>query len=100
MQAEKLADKGLRPHTPPAMGMPSMLMAWARATLPVPVGGGWWLWRPWRPAATCPGGVSKNCPQRDLDDAFLRGASLAARLCKMDGVLAPNAAYGQSAIAN
>ncbi|GLT54176.1 hypothetical protein SLA2020_273980 [Shorea laevis] len=40
MQAEKLADKGLRPHTPPAMGMPSMLMAWARATLPVPVGGG------------------------------------------------------------
>ena len=86
MQAEKLTDKGLRPQTPPAMGMPStasMLMVWARATLPVPMGGGWWLWRP---AATCPGGFSRSGPQREFDDAFLRGASLAARLCKMDGV--------------
>jgi hypothetical protein len=37
MQAEKLTDKGLRPQTPPTMGMPStasMLMVWARATTP------------------------------------------------------------------
>jgi hypothetical protein len=47
-----------------------------------------------------PGGFSRNCRQRDLDDAVLRGASLAARLCKVDGVLAPNAAYGRSATAN